>query len=500
MRKSQKAAIIIGICFLLIAGVRGERYRASCRSTADCLHIYGPEYECLRADHTCRHKPLFPLARVVETQQVIGLVLIVLLSVFANMGGIGGNGLFSPIAIWLLDYNAQEGGAVTKAMVLAGSSVNVLFLLFKPNPDKKKETMIDFGLSAIIFPTLLAGTMTGVTITKVLPPILILVVPAAFLWISAWSLFKRARSYKPTAENTPLLLQEENKTKEIENKSKLSSFPSIRHSNDGSELNQVRPSSRLLSVLVNRQSAFKLPEHIDESERHRVQSAFLAPLSPFSLKNILLDTAVILLCLAVVTLVSLLRGGQGFASLIGIDTCSFWSWSLYLGAQIFCLFFSLLEYRRHISRLAGPINTEQNASRVKALMWWSYLAGVGSSFIGIGSSIILSPVMIGLEFLPNVASSICTFSSMLTSASATFQFYVQGAIDPQNTAILMVASAFGSAFSFVVLSILFRYYSQSQVLLWVIFGLVLTSALAVPIAGASSSLSSSQAFLFEPPC
>jgi len=80
---------------------------------------------------------------------------------------------------------------MSKATILAGAIMNVCLIINKRVSDNKNKLLIDI-------PLLLAGTMIGVMLTKVLPPILTVIFLTLYLVFSGWKMFVKAR--KETAK------------------------------------------------------------------------------------------------------------------------------------------------------------------------------------------------------------------------------------------------------------------------------------------------------------
>ena len=220
----------------------------------------------------------------------------------------------------------------------------------------------------------------------------------------------------------------------------------------------------------------------------------------FSLKSILVDCFVIFLCFTAVIAVSLLRGGLGFDSVVGIDSCGVGSWSIFVGGQTLCLLCTAISFRKHGDRILGKKYQTENLRKLKSLVRWSYFGGIASGFLGIGSGLILNPVMIQLGFLPEVATSISAFSILITSAASTAQFVVQGALTVRDSAVFVVLSAIGSLIGGKLIIYLIRKFNRPSILVWIIFVMTAASALILPVLGGWRLLQTSGSFTFEGPC
>lgn len=191
MMKFQKSLILCHLLILLALSGYGmaRRFKQPCKVDADCKLYYGSAYQCSIQDKTCRHELNFPFKSKIEFMEAIGFISVILASALANAGGVGGGGILAPIYIFLFGYTIQESIPLTKATILAGAIVNIFVIIRKRHPHKVNEFLIDFGLSSIILPMLLSGTMIGVIMTQMLPPLLTLTILTLYLVQTSFQMY-----------------------------------------------------------------------------------------------------------------------------------------------------------------------------------------------------------------------------------------------------------------------------------------------------------------------
>lgn len=80
-----------------------------------------------------------------------------------------------PILIIFLNFNTKEAIPISKLMILTGSLTAMLMGLKNKHPFREAIS-IDYNLVILILPVVIFGTMIGVTLNKVLSPILILLI------------------------------------------------------------------------------------------------------------------------------------------------------------------------------------------------------------------------------------------------------------------------------------------------------------------------------------
>ena len=93
----------------------------------------------------------------------VGCMFAILIgSMIAAGGGLGGGGVFVPIYILILGYETKYAAALSQATIFGGSIVNLIMNLKKHHPTRKHRPIIDFSTLLIFEPMLLVGTIIGI--------------------------------------------------------------------------------------------------------------------------------------------------------------------------------------------------------------------------------------------------------------------------------------------------------------------------------------------------
>lgn len=95
-----------------------------------------------------------------------------------------------PILIIFLNFNTKEAIPISKLMILTGSLTAFLMGLRNKHPFRDAIS-IDYNLVILILPTVIFGTMIGVTLNKILSPILILVILSITMIINTFKTLKK---------------------------------------------------------------------------------------------------------------------------------------------------------------------------------------------------------------------------------------------------------------------------------------------------------------------
>lgn len=152
----------------------------------ECLNDQNCDYLNVCINNKCKHKEFLPPA----TQEIVGVFMIILGSALSNAGGIGGGGLLVPILILLLKFNTHEAIPISKLMIFTGSITAFLMGMRNKHP-YRNGIPLDLNIAGVLIPMMLFGTMVGVSLNKVLPPLVILISLTVVLIINTYKTFKK---------------------------------------------------------------------------------------------------------------------------------------------------------------------------------------------------------------------------------------------------------------------------------------------------------------------
>jgi len=95
-----------------------------------------------------------------------------------------------PILIIFLNFNTKEAIPISKLMILSGSLTALMMGLRNKHPFRDSIS-IDYNLVILILPTVIYGTMIGVTLNKILSPVLILAILTLTMIINTYKTLKK---------------------------------------------------------------------------------------------------------------------------------------------------------------------------------------------------------------------------------------------------------------------------------------------------------------------
>lgn len=112
------------------------------------------------------------------------LLLIVIVSILTNAAGIGGGAIFIPIYTLMFDFTIGGAIPLSKATIFAGAITNIFMAYDDRMLKSPNKLVIDYKLVSFIVPLILSGTMIGVILMKILPPLIIFIFLILYLFIS----------------------------------------------------------------------------------------------------------------------------------------------------------------------------------------------------------------------------------------------------------------------------------------------------------------------------
>lgn len=90
----------------------------------------------------------------------------------STIAGIGGGGVVTPMLMSFFYFGTKKAIAISGFSILASALVKFAISLQTKHP-KKDCVLIDYGLATVMLPTVLMGSLTGVLVNVMLPPLLL---------------------------------------------------------------------------------------------------------------------------------------------------------------------------------------------------------------------------------------------------------------------------------------------------------------------------------------
>lgn len=113
-----------------------------------------------------------------------------LICVFTTISGIGGGGIFIPLLMFVKNFTLLESIPLAITIILADCLVRILFLFKLPNPEEPKRYLMDLTISNIIIPFDAVFSWVGVILLKIFPNLITINLIIILIIISLYKIIK----------------------------------------------------------------------------------------------------------------------------------------------------------------------------------------------------------------------------------------------------------------------------------------------------------------------
>jgi uncharacterized membrane protein YfcA len=105
-------------------------------------------------------------------KEIYGTLVLTIMMVLAVTSGIGGGGVVVPLLMIFYALSTKEAVAVSGFTILLGSIFRYITCISNRHPDKDSPS-IEYGLSNLMLPTVLVGSITGVFLNMIFPALIL---------------------------------------------------------------------------------------------------------------------------------------------------------------------------------------------------------------------------------------------------------------------------------------------------------------------------------------
>jgi len=103
----------------------------------------------------------------------------------SNMAGIGGGGAVVPLLMAFFGFDTKAAIPISGVTILMGSMTRFVLNFNEKHPDKEAVSL-DYGLAAVMLPTVVIGSILGAYFYIILPsPIILIVLTCLFIFFAA---------------------------------------------------------------------------------------------------------------------------------------------------------------------------------------------------------------------------------------------------------------------------------------------------------------------------
>ena len=456
---------------------------ASCSEDEDCGKWFYCDYNPQEKHNECFHKAIVP----VRWEDFVSGILSFVGSSFAVVAGVGGGGLYVPILMLILGFNADAAVPLSKAMILGAAYVNVIYLWDLKVFDKvnnRHMAAVDMNACLLLQPMCLAGTVLGAFLNVILPNILIIVLLCLVLGYSAYKIFlkylkqlkKESGSVCATCneecndENVPLTSMDELDAEGGEEVEGGISLETSRDSGDCYLPGVVTENSTVIDDGISGPLANKSQQQLS----YLRYDAILNAESSISLRK----GAVLVLMWVVILVTSLVKKVWAGCGPI------FWTLSLFplLTASVVTLLCGrIVQKEYNVKLVCGHKFTSAdfvwNEKNTRVYPFFSLLAGLAAGMVGIGGGMVAGPLLLLMVKDPDpvVLTSITGALVLFTASSTTTVFLLLGVLQLDYALFLTAFCLLGG---FVGRSVFAPYMDRHNKKSWIMLILFATTVLS----------------------
>ena len=135
-----------------------------------------------------------------EPQEIVGSFVFALIMLLSNVGGIGGGGVAIPLVMVFFNFTMKPAIAISSFSIMCATLARFFFNFNERHPEKN-TTSIDYGMTNVMMPLILIGSLTGAYVYVAFPDIVLQIILTILLFIlMAESGRKFIETYKKESE------------------------------------------------------------------------------------------------------------------------------------------------------------------------------------------------------------------------------------------------------------------------------------------------------------
>jgi len=101
----------------------------------------------------------------------------------SNVGGIGGGGVAIPLVMVFFNFTMKPAIAISSFSIMCSTLARFFFNFNERHPDKKNSTTIDYGMTNVMMPLILVGSLVGAYVYVSFPDIVLQIILTILLFI-----------------------------------------------------------------------------------------------------------------------------------------------------------------------------------------------------------------------------------------------------------------------------------------------------------------------------
>ena len=118
-----------------------------------------------------------------QPQEIVGSFVFGFIMLMSNVGGIGGGGVAIPLVMVFFNFSMKPAIAISSFSIMCSTLARFIFNFNERHPDKPECTSIDYGMTNVMMPLILIGSLTGAYVYVSFPDLVLQIVLTILLFI-----------------------------------------------------------------------------------------------------------------------------------------------------------------------------------------------------------------------------------------------------------------------------------------------------------------------------
>lgn len=487
----RKATTILTFVLLLGSALSGE----TCVTDGRCKSDYGQMYVC--EDSKCIRDNYSYSFR-----EVAGFFFSMFVSIVTSTGGVGAGTMIVPTYIFFLQFNSGDSVHLSRFSLFGGSLFYFLLNWKRRDPKHPDRLMINYNLASMMVPLHIAGAEFGVIVGKFLPMIIVSIMLICLLYMSLYKTYERANQESGKEAQEIVKKEIENPSNRNSTLTKSSSINCLTTSPQ--ECSKADMSESLTATeLVTQSNCDESPVAYSESaqpqksgstttiseSRPQEVEIYSGHFATVKVSELIREHhgnfTIFLVASSVNILSTLIRGGEGRPSILGLDACSESTWKVLLSSQLACVFLAFVGYSRNYAKMEHESQETLTMFKDRVvrnkLIVASYVTGLAAGMAGVGGGMVLSIYMLSLGVDVGTAGSLSMFAVLFSASSTCIQSIMVGGIHLRHAYTILGVAFVGSLVGTLGLRRLLQMLNKPSFILWVLVGVLSVAALVLPI-------------------
>lgn len=508
-------AKIFSVVFLVLLLVCRINAGETCVTDVRCRSDYGQMYvcdegRCIRDNYSY------------SVREIAGFFFSMFVSIVTSTGGVGAGTMIVPTYMFFLQFNSADSVHLSRFSLFGGSLLYFLLNWKRRDPKHPDRLMINYNIASMMVPLHIAGAEFGVILGKFLPSIIVSILLISLLFTSLSKTYERAQqeTNKERREDVRMEIEkgrtstDPHNSTDVELNSTDNTLPTdIRESLSASEPQKTKdsqtqvneldsePVNPIFAQIIQNPSSVQTAQSVIHSgstskaslpgcpsasqELEIYTGAFATVKVSHMVSEHRGNFSLFVLASAVNILSTLIRGGDGRPSIIGLDACSDATWKVLFTSQIACVFLAFVGYSRNYDKMESESQETMTMLKDRVvrnkLIIASYVTGLAAGMAGVGGGMVLSIYMLSLGVDVGTAGSLSMFAVLFSASSTCIQSIMVGGIHLRHAYAILTVAFLGSLIGTLGLRRLLQTLNKPSLILWVLVVVLSIAAIVLPI-------------------